>query len=124
MLPSVGYSKVKYVTEHQENDRPMSLEYSKFLSFLFTNFKIKDKQKLLNDLNEHQVVLLDNETGDHFIKNLYEDAFKADFKTLSKLNIKTEDNSTPYYDKVLQTTRNVISNFQSPFKNDRYNKNR
>jgi hypothetical protein len=123
MLPSIGYAKVKYVTEHQENDRPMSLEYSKFLSFLFTNFQIKDKQKLLNDLNEHQVVLLDNSTGEHFIKNLYEDAFKADFKTLSKLNIKTED-TTPFYDNVLSQTKNIINNFQNPFKNDRYNKNR
>ena len=123
MLPSVGYAKVKYITEHQENDRPMSLEYSKFLSFLFTNFKILDKEKILKDLNEHQVVLLDNETGEHFIKNIYEDAFKANFKTLTKLNIKNEENTTSLYDKVLAQTKTVINNFQNPFKNDRYSKN-
>jgi hypothetical protein len=123
MLPSVGYAKVKYITEHQENDRPMSLEYSKFLSFLFTNFKILDKEKILKDLNEHQVVLLDNETGEHFIKNIYEDAFKANFKTLTKLNIKNEETATPFYDKVLAQTKTIINNFQNPFKNDRYSKN-
>lgn len=122
MIPSVGYAKVKYVTEHQENDRPMSLEYSKFLNFLFNNFKIKNKELLLKNLNEHQIVFLDNETGEHQIKSLYEDAFKADYKTLIKLNVKSEEKSTP--STVLETFKKSLNDFKNPFTNDRHNKNK
>lgn len=116
------YAKVKYLTEVQENDRPMSLEYSKFLSFLFDNFKIKDKEKLLKDLNEHQIILLDNSTGEHYVRNLYENAFKSDYKTLLKINTKVEE--IPIQDHISGIFKKTVSSFKNPFENDRYNKNR
>lgn len=122
MIPSVGYAKVKYVTEHQENDRPMSLEYSKFLNFLFTNFTIKDKELLLKNLNEHQIIFLDNETGQHYVKSLYEDAFKADYKTLIKLNNKPEEKPIP--NTIIETFKKSLDNFKNPFANDRRNNNK
>lgn len=122
MIPSVGYAKVKYVTEHQENDRPMSLEYSKFLNFLFTNFTIKDKELLLKNLNEHQIIFLDNETGQHYVKSLYEDAFKADYKTLIKLNSNPEEKPIP--NTIIETFKKSLDNFKNPFVNDRHNKDR
>lgn len=122
MIPSVGYAKVKYVTEHQENDRPMSLEYSKFLNFLFTNFTIKDKELLLKNLNEHQIIFLDNESGQHYVKSLYEDAFKADYKTLIKLNNKPEEKPIP--NTIIETFKKSLDNFKNPFVNDRHNKDR
>lgn len=114
MIPSIDYPRVKYVTEHQENERPLVLSYDKFLKFLLDNFKIKDKEKVLQSLNSHEIVLIDNLTGEHYIKSLYEDAFNIDFKTLSDLNSNKQNESI--LDISIQKSREAIGNFKNVFR--------
>ena len=114
MIPSVDYPRVKYVTEHQENERPLVLPYDKFLKFLLDNFKMNDKEKVLLSLNSHEIVFIDNYTGEHFIKNLYEDVFNADFKILSDLNSNKQEESM--IDSNIQKSKMAINNFKNVFR--------
>lgn len=101
---SISNPRVKYITELQENSDPLSLPYDKFKKFLFENFYIKDKEGLLRALDEHSIVFLNNETGEHTIRDLYKEAFEADFKTLFNLNSNKNNES------VLQTNQKIIKN--------------
>lgn len=114
MIPSIDHPRVKYITEHQENERPLVLSYDKFLKFLLDSFKINDKESVLKSLNSHEVVLIDNLTGEHYIKSLYEDCFKANFKTLFELNSDTEKLSV--IDESINKSRSAIMNFKNVFR--------
>lgn len=114
MIPSVDYLRVKYVTEHQENERPLVLSYDKFLKFLLDNFKINDKEKVLISLNSHEIVFIDNLTGNHSIKSLYEDVFNVDFKTLSELNSNVQEDSI--MNNTIEKSKKVINNFKNVFR--------
>lgn len=114
MIPSIDYPRVKYVTEHQENEKPLILSYDKFLKFLLDNFKIKDKEKVIQSLNSHEIVLVDNLTGEHYIKSLYEDVFNVDFKTLSDLNSNKQNESI--LDSSIKKSREAIGNFKNVFR--------
>lgn len=114
MIPSIDYPRVKYVTEHQENERPLILSYDKFLKFLLDNFKIRDKEKVIQSLNSHEIVLVDNLTGEHYIKSLYEDVFNVDFKTLSDLNSNKQNESI--LDSSIKKSREAIGNFKNVFR--------
>ena len=114
MIPSVDYPRVKYVTEHQENERPLVLSYDKFLKFLLDNFKINDKEKVLISLNSHEIVFIDNLTGNHSIKSLYEDVFNVDFKTLSELNSNVQEDSI--INNTIEKSKKVINNFKNVFR--------
>jgi len=122
MIPSVNYPRVKYITEHQENERPLVLSYDKFLKFLLDNFKIKDKESVLKSLNSHEVVFIDNLTGDHYIKSLYEDSFNANFKTLVDLNNVTENLSI--IDESINKSRSIMMNFKNVFRDTNTRKRR
>jgi hypothetical protein len=122
MIPSIDYLRVKYITEHQENERPLVLSYDKFLKFLLDNFKMNDKEKVLISLNSHEIVFIDNLTGDHFIKNLYEDAFNADFKTLSELNLNVKENSI--ISNTIEKSKKAIDNFKNVFRDTSRTKRR
>ena len=122
MIPSVDYPRVKYVTEHQENERPLVLSYDKFLKFLLDNFKIKDKEKVLLSLNSHEIVFIDNLTGEHFIKSLYEDVFNVDFKTLTEINSKKENNSI--VDDTIKRNKISMDSFKNVFRDTTRTKRR
>jgi endoglucanase Acf2 len=122
MIPSVDYPRVKYVTEHQENERPLILSYDKFLKFLLDNFKINDKEKVLLSLNSHEIVFIDNLTGEHFIKSLYEDVFNVDFKTLIEINSKKENNSI--VDDTIKKNKISMDSFKNVFRDTTRTKRR
>jgi len=122
MIPSIDYPRVKYITEHQENERPLVLPYDKFLKFLLDNFKMKDKESVLKGLNSHEVVFIDNLTGDHYIKNLYEDSFNVDFKTLVDLN--SDMGNLNIIDESINKSRSVIMNFKNVFRDTNTRKRR
>jgi hypothetical protein len=122
MIPSVDYPRVKYVTEHQENERPLVLSYDKFLKFLLDNFKIKDKEKVLLSLNSHEIVFIDNLTGEHFIKSLYEDVFNVDFKTLIEINSNKENKSI--VDDTIKRNKISMDSFKNVFRDTTRTKRR
>ena len=87
MKPSLDEPLVYYMTEHQEEDgKKLFLLYKPFRKFLFGNFVINHKDLILNELDSHNFVHLDGQTGEFEVISLYEDAFNADFKTLLDLN--------------------------------------
>jgi endoglucanase Acf2 len=122
MIPSVDYPRVKYVTEHQENERPLILSYDKFLKFLLDNFKINDKEKVLLSLNSHEIVFIDNLTGEHFIKSLYEDVFNVDFKTLIEINSNKENKSI--VDDTIKRNKISMDSFKNVFRDTTRTKRR
>lgn len=107
LTPRVHNPRVKFITEVQEGENPISLSLDKFISFLLGNFYIRDKDKLLFDLHAHKIIYLDNTTGEHSSKNIYENVFEADFNTLLKLNEKKEVISK--IDNGLLKTKNSIN---------------
>lgn len=122
MIPSVDNPRVKYITEHQENERPLVLIYDKFIKFLLDNFNMKDKQSVLQSLNSHEIVFIDNLTGEHIIKSIYEDSFNANFKTLAEINLKQEEESI--VDITLRKNKLALDSFKNVFRNSNTRKHR
>lgn len=115
LIPRAFQPRVKFITEMQEGETPASMPIDKFILFLLDNFVAKNKEALLFDLHSHKIVYLDNETGEHISKNIFEDAFRADFNTLLKLNEKKPD--PDYLSISLNKARGVISNMELKFEN-------
>jgi hypothetical protein len=122
MIPSVDYPRVKYITEHQENERPLILTYDKFVKFLLDNFNMKNKEVVLQSLNSHEIVFIDNLTGEHNIKNLYEDSFNANFKELAEINLKEKEENI--VDITIRKNKLALDNFKNVFRNSNTRKHR
>ena len=115
LVPRNFKPRVKFITDIQEGENPISMDSDLFLKFLLQNFTFVDKDALLFDFYSHKIIYLDNTTGIHISKNVFEDAFNADFNTLKQLNEKKKDDD--YLTVSLNRARSVISKMDFKFKN-------
>jgi hypothetical protein len=121
MKPSLDEPLVYYMTNHQEVDgRKLSMFLKKFKSFLFENFEPEDSEKIIEDLNSHCLIYLDNSTGIHEVISMYENAFQANFKTLADINLKEpEDPYKSVRSKIIKSKTDRLSVFANKYSKSR-----
>lgn len=88
MFFQTPYNRVKFRTD--EFEEVTSMEYHKFVKFLYQSFFIKEREKIIDSLDSFKTILLDK-SGDFIIVSPDLDLSKYSFNDLFELNGNKED---------------------------------
>jgi hypothetical protein len=104
MFFQTPYDRVKFRTD--EFEEVTSMQYHKFVKFLYEGFFIKEREKLIDSLDSFKTILLDK-SGDFIVVSPELDLSKYSFDELFELNGKKED-ETNNLDTAVEQSKRLI----------------